>query len=730
MTRNAVLFASILGLWTSFEAFPALPQSNQPPSESAQPESGTALAEIVVTAEKRTANLQTVPISVSAVSGATLQSANVQDMSDLEVAVPGISVVRQNTAVEFFIRGVGTDGAAAGQESAIATFVDGVYIPSLSGTTFQLNDVDRIEVLKGPQGTLYGRNATGGAVNVITKTPSQDTHVDFDIGYGNYQTTESHFYGTTGLTKNIAIDVTGAYSDQGQGFGRNVFTAGDANKTRDYAGRSKLYGDFDTTRITLAVDYADESGDSFTDYRALPSGHLLNGQVGWPYGFWDIQSNDALPDRIANSGASLRVEQDVGPLVFTSISAYRRLHEYQVVDYDTTPLQILEVPQNENDGQLTQEFQLASNKNEVFKWIAGVFYLRSYASYSPFEVTGEALAPATAQVIQDRQDTTSVAGYAQGTVEVVRGTHLTLGLRDTYDRRELRATDDLNFADGTLFPVVAPLQDRVSFNRPQWRIALDQQLTQDMMVYASYSRGVKSGVYNLTAPNNPPVSPETLDAYEIGLKSEFLDHRVRINAATFYYKYSDIQLTSLVNASQTLLNAATAEIFGAEAQIDAALTNHFSVHAGGQWLHDRYIQFPGVVVEVPGAFGDDQVSCTPQPEVCNGSGHRMIKTPDGTFNARADYSIPLPSGELALSAEYLWTDGFFWTADNRARQDAYSLVNAQAKYTFGDGRYNVRLWTSNLTNTKYYLSVAEAVTGDIGIAAPPRTYGIAAGVHF
>jgi iron complex outermembrane recepter protein len=729
MAKSVIHLASILasiGVLTTTVAGAQSAPAQSPNSADSSP----ALDEIVVTAEKRSANLQSVPIAVSAVSGAALATENVQDMSDLELAVPGINVVRQNTSVQFFIRGVGTDGAAAGQESAIATFIDGVYIPSLSGTTFQLTNIDRIEVLKGPQGTLYGRNATGGAVNVITKTPSQDASFDFDVGYGNFETAQTNFYGTMGLTKNIAIDLAGTYTDQNAGFGRNVYTGGQAISTRDYAGRSKIYGDFDTTRVTLAADYAEESGDSFTAYRALPSGHLLNGQVGWPYGFWDIQSNDPLPDRVTNDGLSLKVEQDLSSLLFTSISAYRRVHEYQVVDYDTTPLQLLEVPQNEMDGQFTQEFQLSSNKSDLVKWIAGVFYLRSYAIYAPFEVTGLGLAPATSQVIEDRQDTTSLAGYAQATVELASDTHLTLGARDTYDRRELRANDYLILPPAVIDTLFETPQQRVSFNRPQWRVALDHQFTQDMMVYASYNRGVKSGVYNLTAPNNPAVSPEVLDTYEVGFKSELLDHRIRFNAATFYYKYRDIQLTSLVNASQTLLNAATAEIFGAEAQVDVAVTSQFNVHAGGQWLHDRYTEFQGVPVEEPGAFGDVQVSCTAVPGVCNGSGHRMIKTPDGTFNASADYTFPLPTGALALSAEYLWTDGFFWTADNRIRQNAYSLVNGQAKYTFADGHYNVRLWTRNLTNTKYYLTQAEAVTGDIGIPAPPRTYGIDVGVHF
>lgn len=694
--------------------------------------------DIVVTAQKRSENLQDVPISISAVTSDTLQSAGVKGTEDLQIAVPGIQVSRQNTSTQFYIRGIGTTGAAAGQEAATAVFVDGVYMPSMTGSTLGLNNIERVEVLKGPQGTLYGRNATAGAVNVITRTPSTDTHANAEFGYGNYDTVDASTYITTGLADNVAIDFAGRYANQGNGFGRNVTTGGDANKRREYALRTKLYGDFGALKLTAAADYSKETGDTGVTYRPTETGVLLSGQKGYSYGFYDIQADATPVTRVVNKGISGRVEYDAGPITITSITAYRDVSQFTVVDFDASELPLAKVLQTEGNGQFTEELQFASSNKNGFDWIVGLFYLDSYAKYAPFALEGAFAAPFVRQNVLARQDTKSYAAYAQATLDVWQDARITVGARYTIDKRELTASVTANSPAGTEVSLVPEFSKQETFKKPQWRIALDQRLNSDVLLYASYSRGFKSGVYNLTDPFNPVVRPETLDAFEVGVKSDLFDRRLRFNVAGFYYLYDDIQLTSLIQANQQLLNAAKAKVYGIDVDFNAVPVENLNIRGGGQWLHARYTNFPGVPIVVPGVAGNATVSCPDpsgalpnSPGFCDGSGNRMIKTPDIQFTFGVDYTIPLASGSgLTFTADWLYNDGFFWEPANRTRQKSYSLVNGQVRWTNADKSVFVRVWARNLLDKEYYNQIVEAVTGDIGTPAAPRTYGASVGFSF
>lgn len=692
--------------------------------------SGQEVADIIVTAQKRSENLQSVPVSVSAITADTLASQGIRSSTDLQAAVPGIAVQRQNSVVHIFIRGIGTTGGNAGQEAATAVFVDGIYLPSMQGATFSLNNIERIEVLKGPQGTLYGRNATAGAVNVITRTPSFQTKAQAEFGFGNYEQVEANTYLTTGLTSNLAADLAVRYYNQDKGFVHNVTTGQDVQKAREFDVRSKLYYDGETTKVTLAGDYSTQDTSLGIVYRQLPSSVNLLGRMGWPYGHRDVESDTPSTTRIKNYGVSLRVEQDIGELSLTSITAQRWQTNTNNVDYDTTPLPILPVMSVENDKQFTQELQLSSN-GDRFKWIVGLFYLNGYGEYNPFTVSGLALLPFQAQEVRARQTTTSYAAYGQGTYNITDNTRLTVGLRYTYDKRKFQATNVLKTLDGSPdVPLMAPRRESSSFKKPQWRFAVDHDLSDTVMVYGSYSRGVKSGVYNTGAPDAPFVLPETLDAFEVGVKSSLFDRRIRLNVAGFYYKYKDIQLTKLAGARLDLLNAANAESYGIEAEFEAAITDGLTLRGGGQILHARYKKFDDVPLIVPTPGGMVTIDCTPNPSICDGSGNHMIKAPDYSANLSADYTTAFAGGKLGFTVSYSYSGRFYWEPSNRLSQKPYSLVNGQIKWTTEDDRFHVRLWTRNLFDAKYFSTASEAITGDIAVAAPPRTFGISTGFSF
>ena len=357
--------------------------------------SAQALEEVFVTAQKRDENIQTVPLAISAITSDSAASSGVRTTADIGMAVPGITVTTQSTALMFYIRGIGTVGGQAGQESAIATFVDGVYQPSLTGAMLTLNNVERIEVLKGPQGTIYGRNATGGAINVITQTPSFDTHFKAEAGYGNLDSSTVNFYATSKLFDHVAGDIAFAYARQGEGFGKDVTTGKDVNKQdKDVAVRTKLLWEpSDDTRIILSGDYSESNGSMGMSFRGLPStSAMMTGQKGFPHGYYDTQGNVQPYLSIRSSGGSARIEQDLNFAQFTSITAYRKLDNFQDGDLDAGPLQLIEFPLTEKNSQFTQEFQLASDSGSV-NWIAGLYYLGSTAKYDPYNLLGLAFAP-------------------------------------------------------------------------------------------------------------------------------------------------------------------------------------------------------------------------------------------------------------------------------------------------------------------------------------------------
>jgi iron complex outermembrane receptor protein len=695
------------------------------------PQSDNRLEDIVVTAQKRSQNLQDVPISVAAITGDTIASSGVNSVEGISTVVPGITMTRQSAATIIFIRGIGTTGGQAGQEGAVATFVDGVYQPSMSGSTFSLNNIERIEVLKGPQGTLYGRNATGGAVNVITRDPSFTPTGQAEFGYGNRNTIDASAYVSGPIVGDVvAADLAVLYSNVMDGFGKNVVTGADVNTRRDWSARTKvLIEPSAATKIVLAADYTVNSGSYGVSLRPLPGAtRILQGPTADLGSFYNIE-NDFNPSlRTENWGVSGRLEQDLGVARLTSITAYRDLKQYQHLDLDTGPLPLFEADLHETNWQFTQELQLASASDSKVQWIAGLFYLDAQSAYEPYNLFGLGFGAQGITGFSNRPKmrTKSYAAYGQATFPLFDdNTNLTLGARYTIDQRKFAPNlGNIEF-DGSITPVPLPNQKR-TFKKPTWRVALDHKFENNMMLYGSYSRGFKSGVYNLSAPADPVVRPETLDAFEVGLKSDLFDRHLRLNLAGYYYTYSDIQLTIIKGAGQSLLNAATAKVYGLDLDFEARIATSLTLRGGGQLIHARYGDFkdaPLGTVLTTFPFG---TSFTPG----DASGNKMIRTPTFSANAAADYHVPLASGEISANVSYSYNSGFFFEPDQRLKQKAYSIVNAQLRWGTDKDQFYIKAYAKNLLNTKYWVQQTGVFTGDLGNPAFGRQYGAAVGFKF
>lgn len=697
-------------------------------------DSNSGLAEIIVTAQKRAENLQDVPIAITAVTADTLSAAGINNTEAIAAAIPGITITRQSAAALIYVRGIGTTGGQSGQEGAIATFVDGVYQPSMSGSVFAFNNIERIEVLKGPQGTLYGRNATGGAVNVITRDPSFETTGKFEVGYGNRGTIEASAYASGAITKDIAIDLSGLYNNINDGFGINVATGTKINTRKDWGLRSKLLiQPGDTTKIVLAGDYGINSGSFGVSYNPVPgTTQLLLGPAPASFGNrYNILSDMDPSLRTKNWGVSAKIEQEIGAATLTSITALRKLDQFQNLDLDAGPIPFAEANLQERNKQFTQELQIAGGGDGSLRWILGAFYLDATARYDPFDLRGQAfgLDPALAalgadgQYIEDKQRTKSYAVFGQATYPLTDALSITAGARYTIDKRHL--TYDFSFTTPTGLIPVASGEAKKTFKEPTWRLAIDYKINDDVLVYASYSRGFKSGVYNLTNPLDPVVEPEKLDAYEVGFKSELFDRTLRFNAAAFYYKYSNIQLTIIKGGAQTLINAAKAEVKGAEAEMEWAPVSGLLLRGGLQYIDGEYTDFPLTPVTTLNPTFPFGVTTTPTAT----KGLPLIRSPKFSANASVDYAVPLGSNELGFNVAYQYSGSYAFEPDGRLKQKAYSLVNGSVRLKVDDA-FTVRLWGRNLTDKKYYIQKTSTFLGDLQNPGLGRQYGVSVGYEF
>jgi iron complex outermembrane receptor protein len=698
------------------------------------------LEEVVVTATKRSESQQNVPISVATTTAKALDEMGVQSTKELEFAVPALIITREATSSTTFLRGVGTGSAAAGQEPSVAYYVDGVYNPSPTSSTMSFNNIDRIEVLRGPQGTLFGRNATGGIIQIITKDPTHESHLDMDAGYGNYETVKSRVYGTTGVTEQLAADLALLYEDQAQGYGKNLALGTDRAGERDLSVRTKwLWTPAEGTVMRVSAFYSDVRSSLGIDRHLAPGayGVSLTGTPVTAVGGWqDVTTGIRNNGTAKTYGASINFKQQFAGAEFTSITAYRHDNNRFFFDQDSEPAQIVDANVFFGAKTLSQEFQLASDNNGRFTWIGGVFLYSYDAFYDPVNLLGLGLGGITIDVFGE-QKSKSAAGFGQVTYKVTEQTGLTAGARLSYDSQELSGQTDFSQGGVPLAPAVRyesftsaqipGFKPKVTKTEPTFRLGVDHHFTDNIMGYVSFNHSYKTGVFNLvvnTGVPSPAVNPEKINAYEIGSKLELLEHRVRLNTSAFYYDFKDLQLVTQVAGGQTTRNAASAKIFGGEIELNVVATERLSFGGGVALLHTRYEDFLNGPVETPNppTVGGNTASTG------NFSGNQLVRAPKFTFNGSVRYAVPTSVGDVAATAAYYYNNGFFWDAQNRLAQPSFGIVNATLGWTSRNERYKITLWGDNLTDEKYTIFGNAEALGDQLAPAAPRTYGITFGV--
>ena len=702
---------------------PLLAQSAATPPRPPASDGNGQLEDIVVTAQKRSENLQSVPISVAAFSGATLTRLGVQNTLDVPNVVPGFVLTKSFNIALPYIRGVGQSSATTGIESNVALYIDGVYLSEPASGVFELNNIAQVEVLKGPQGTLFGRNSTGGVVHVITRDPSFTPALDADVAYGNYNTFKGHLFATAPLSDTLAASIALAGMDRTEGYGydvslnKKIFTA----KSFNVQGKL-LWRPATGTAITLNVLHSYGEGYVGSALGIYPGSLAENHQTRFISEYVIAGSLDPISSS-EHTLASLKIEQNLGGARIVNITAYRDYNEVSRFTQNAIPngtVQATNAVFPSAAHSFSEEFQIQSPAGAKVQWIAGLFYLYDRASFDG-RVAADTIPIFS---VNSYQDTNSYSAFAQATVPITNSLRLTGGGRYTIDEKSVVGTryNGAGVATSTFASALGALGQPTAktWKSPTWRVSLDQDLGASSMVYASYNRGFKSGVYSLLSPTNPPANPETLDAYEIGIKNTFFDRRLRLNLSGFYYNYKNIQLRSLVPPSPVpiVYNAARSHIKGLDIDIEALPAKRLTVTAGFELLDAKYVSFPGAACPLPAAAGGNPTTIS-----CDLSGNRMIRSPKFTGNLGFQYEFGVGNGgNVTFSANDHYNSGFFWEPDNRLVQPPYHEVSASIRYALPGHRWSIAIWGKNLAGENIYVNAA-AASSDTYAPGEPRTFG-------
>lgn len=716
-------------------AYAQVAESASPIASSSEVAEGTpstsaGLEDIVVTAQRREENLQRVPLAIQVISPSVIASAGVYNTVDLQKVSPGLVIRNSMASFNPYLRGIGTAGANSEQPTAL--YIDGIYIPQAKEGVKDLADIENVAVLKGPQGTLFGRNATAGVIQITTRKPTQDFRSDVSASYDTYETFRGSAYVSGGLASNLAGSLSFGYQKSGQGYGRNLFLGTDNSKILGrFSVRGRLVWESDGTSVELMGDYfnnRDTFGGHYQSYndqpRQLPFAN--------PKRVYDTIAADPTFNRVKGGGAGLIVRQDLGFADLVSITSARRSRWAGLFDAYAVPVRTISSLGIVRAHNETQEIQLISDKNPNLVWATGAYYFRNYQKSDPYRrLFGPIFAPLPSSTVESQtlatEKTESLAPYAQATYELLPETRLTLGGRYTWERRRYEASV-LAITNAGTQTLSAPFLGKLTERQWTYRVALDHQVTHDVLAYVSYNRGFKSGGFNLNTPTripatgrNRPYLGEELDAFQGGIKTTLFNNRLRLNGEGFYYKYNNLQVSQFVNGLQTITNAAKAKIYGLDLDAEARVADGLTVTASLELLNAEYISYPNAPCFTPNPTGGYR-SCAPQD--LKGKDLPLAPKVNGTITV--DYKRPVSFGVLSANTSYTHTGRFSLESDNVLEQKAYDLLNATLGWSPASENFHISVWGRNLLNEAV---IAQGFTAGFQASVTyggvePRTFGV------
>jgi len=739
----------------------------------AQSGSEGGLEEIIVTAQKRAENLQQTPIAITAITGESLQELNRDDIASIAASTPALAYSEAGGESQIYIRGVGSNLFSVGADPSIATNVDGVYLGRSNMGLSQFLDVERIEVLRGPQGTLYGRNATGGAINLYSSQPTDTFEGYGTLIVGNQGRREMNgaFSGPINDRWAFRVAVRGMQDD---GFTRDLDPAGgdkiDDNDLQALRGILRYRGNSLTASIIAEYSQFD-SGN--TSIKPISDGLGLAQSAGAvvPTSFHETRNNTPSFLEWQTGGITTTLNRDLSDSIsLTAIGAYREWDSDFLFNTDGTEIEVTRTTQIYTSSQYSAELRL-NGEHGWGKWIAGAYYLdedkfgalglvragfTNSGARPPVILPATVAAPRSFIIPADNQGE-ALAVFGQVDYSLGEQWTVTGGLRFSEEKKE----DSNYFA--TLIPDTEllglysprPLPPRPAALGPvnriadrSWRawtpkISVQWQPVDDQLYYLSYSKGFKSGGYNSFQPSNPAYDPEFIKSYELGAKTEWLDNRLRLNGSLFFYDYTDLQVSAFLNSLTFTTNAAEATVQGVEIELLARPIPNLDLSAALGYLdatYDRFITPYGTCTAANAALDPRCVgTTTSRPRLIDASGNNLNNAPEFKGSLSARYSIPLAhGGSVSLFGQLAHQGEVFFNPDNSAAasQSSYTLLDARIGYESASGAVTLALFGKNLGGEEYFHNIVQFTsTSDtvldvfnvghaLGYPAPGRQWGV------
>jgi iron complex outermembrane receptor protein len=678
----------------------------------------------LVTAQKRTENVNSVPISMHVVKADRINGLKLDSSADLQIVAPGLTTTSNAFWMLPFIRGVGTDINSSGIEPSVAIYVDGIYQAARVQTLVDLTGVEQIEILKGPQGTLYGRNATGGAINITTRGPSKEHSGFIDVSTGNLDLRDASAFVSGPLSAGVRASFS-AHSRTRDGYYRNLLTGDNVGGEDFYSLNGRLQFDLSEAlqaEILLKYLQRDDASNYATElsHNSIPS--LLGAQVTTiPYTTAANLNSD--PYSHKDSTAAVKLNWELSTWQVRSTSAYSAQRQHILVDFDASSATLTHMRAYEGSHAFTQEVQLMPLREaERLNWLLGVFYIDSSDGFTPILV--DATVPILGEITQSISGTVKTRAYAvfgEATLAVTDAWSVTSGLRYSSEQKRLvDSTAGLQGTPLTAFPDHAHEWDDVSYR------LVAKYATGASTLYAKTETGFKSGVYNNSNPLNPgPIDPEQITAYELGWKTAVPNLPVRIATAAFFNDYRDlqIQVVDVRDGVTTLVQGKQARTYGMDLNAEIKANSHWTIGAGVAWLEAEYRDFIASGILVPSATGGNS------PAQLNLGGNRLARSPQLAANLTASFEYPLASGTLLAATNYYRSSRLYFDPANAYSQKPFGIASTRVSYRSIAG-WSVAAWVRNLTDEVYLSSVIPGQLGAFGQYSEPRTYGLSAGYSF